>query len=216
MNTRSLRFQLVVWYAAVLTGCFAVLGAATYFALQSYLVSALKETQLRRARQISKLLNQEIEQHEEARLGEEIEARYAPGSNNRFVRVSRDGEVLYTSKAPEDKSFNPASFPRIPSAPEGPARREALPNGGAMLLVSDIYYGPRGKVYLVETGAPLDAVQADLRQWLKALIAGLPIAAVIAIVGGSILVKRALSAADQITASAERISSHNLSERLPG
>ena len=30
MNTRSLRFQLIAWYAALLTGCFALIGAATY------------------------------------------------------------------------------------------------------------------------------------------------------------------------------------------
>jgi len=58
-------------------------------------------------------------------------------------------------------------------------------------------------------------VQADLGQWLKFLIAGVPLAALIAVAGGSILVKRALSAADRIAASAERISSHNLGERLP-
>jgi heavy metal sensor kinase len=43
----------------------------------------------------------------------------------------------------------------------------------------------------------------------------LPIVAAIALGGGSILVRRALTPVDRIAASAERISSHNLSERLP-
>ena len=55
MNTRSLKFQLIGWYAVVLIGCFGLLGVATYLALQSSLVGSLKENQLRRARQIAQL-----------------------------------------------------------------------------------------------------------------------------------------------------------------
>jgi heavy metal sensor kinase len=47
------------------------------------------------------------------------------------------------------------------------------------------------------------------------LAIGLPVVAVVAIGGGGWLVKRALSPVDRIAASAERISSQNLSERLP-
>ena len=89
MNTRSLRFQLVAWYAGLLTGCFCLIGAATYAVLQSSLVGALRETQLRRARQIGQLLLDEIRGPGEARVGEDIQARYAPDLNGRFVRIRR-------------------------------------------------------------------------------------------------------------------------------
>jgi heavy metal sensor kinase len=58
-------------------------------------------------------------------------------------------------------------------------------------------------------------VQADLRKWLWFLAALLPLVLVIALGGGYVLVKRALSPVDRIAGSAEHISSHNLSERLP-
>jgi len=61
----------------------------------------------------------------------------------------------------------------------------------------------------------MDGVLADLRKWLLFLLATLPVVAAIALGGGYALVKRSLLAVDRITASAERISSHNLSERLP-
>jgi heavy metal sensor kinase len=208
---------LVVWYAALLTGCFAVLGVVTYFALQSFLVGALKDNQLRRAKQIGQLLNEELERNQEARVGEEIEARYAPGLNDRFVRISRaDGEAIYVSKAPKERNFAPAQLPRAENPPaQGSAHRVWLPDGREMLVAGYSVQAKDGSRYLVETGAPLDSVQADLKQWLMFLMAGLPIAAIIAVAGGSILVKRALSAADRIAASAERISAHNMSERLP-
>ena len=61
----------------------------------------------------------------------------------------------------------------------------------------------------------MDEVQAHLRQWLMFLLVVLPVVALLALGGGSFLVKRALLPVDKIAASAERISSQNLSERLP-
>jgi heavy metal sensor kinase len=43
----------------------------------------------------------------------------------------------------------------------------------------------------------------------------LPVVAIVALGGGYVLVRRSLAAVDEISASAQRISSHNLSERLP-
>jgi heavy metal sensor kinase len=61
----------------------------------------------------------------------------------------------------------------------------------------------------------MDGVQADLRKWLLFLAAMLPAVLAIAVGGGFVLMKRALLPVDRIAASAERISSQNLSERLP-
>jgi heavy metal sensor kinase len=217
MNTRSLRFQLVAWYAGLLTGCFVLIGAATYVVLQSSLVGALKENQLRRARQIGQLLLEKIPLQGEARVGDEIEGRYAPGLNDRFVRVTRgDGGLLYISQPPKDGNFVPTAVP--PSTEPGrgeTARQVPLPGGRKMLLAACQVQTPGGARYTVETGAPMDDVQVHLRQWLRFLLVVLPIVAALAVGGGSFLVKRALLPVDKIAASAERISSQNLSERLP-
>ena len=217
MNTRSLRFQLVAWYAGLLTGCFVLIGAATYVVIQNSLVGALRETQLRRARQIGQLLLDEIRGAGEARVGDEIQARYAPDLNGRFVRITRnDGGLLYVSPSPKDQTFVPTELPppSWPSHAES-ARHVPLPAGRQMLLTAHEIQAPSGARYLVETGAPMDDVQAHLRQWLRFLLVVLPIVAALALGGGSFLVKRALSPVDKIAASAERISSQNLSERLP-
>jgi heavy metal sensor kinase len=217
MNTRSIKFQLVVWYAVLLAGCFVLLGVITYAVLQGSLVGALKETQWRRARQIGQLLREDLEQGAAAQLGKDIETRYAPGLNDRFVRISRrNGEVLYLSPPPKDQGFDPAALP----PPKWPAQLESawqapLVGGRKMLLTAHVMQGPQGAAFLVETGAPMDQVRADLRKWLWLLVSMLPVVAVIALGGGFVLVKRALSPVAQIAASAERISSQNLSERLP-
>lgn len=215
MNTRSLKFQLIAWYAALLVSGFVLLGAASYLVLRSSLTGALADSLWRRARQIAQLLLEKSQQSGGA--GQEVENRYAPGLNDRFARITRsDGLVLYLSHPPKDQSFDPASLP--PAAWPAPAEssRQALLLGGReMLMTSHAVEAPDGTRYLVETGAPLDEVQASLRHWLLFLAAGLPVAAGLALGGGYVLVKRALTPVDRIAASAERITSHNLSERLP-
>jgi heavy metal sensor kinase len=217
MNVRSLRFQLVAWYAGLLTGSFALIGVATYLVLQSSLVGALEESQFRRASQIGNWLLEEVLRHGEANLGEEVEVRYAPALNDRFVRLTAsDGRLLYRSGAPKDGKFDPAQLP----PPQWPKRRKSsrqapLAAGGKMLVAAWEVQTPSGRGYLVEAGAPMDEVQTHLRQWVMCLAIGLPAVALVAIAGGSFLVKRALTPVDRIAASAERISSHNLEERLP-
>ena len=112
MSTRSIRFRLIAWYAGLLTGCFVLIGAATYVVLQNSLVGALRETQFRRARQIGQLVLEEIPRRDEGRVGDEIEGRYGPGLNDRFVRVTRgDGGLLYISQPPKDGNFVPTAVP---------------------------------------------------------------------------------------------------------
>jgi len=217
VNARSLRFQLVAWYAGLLTGCFVLIGATTYGVLQNSLVGALRETQARRGRQVGQLVLDEIRSQAEARVGAEVEARYAPDLNGRFVRITRgDGSVLYLSHAPKDQTFVPEEVPVASwTSRGGNARQVVLPGGRKMLLTACEVQSPSGNRYLIETGAPLDDVQAHLGQWLRFLFVVLPIVAVLAVGGGSFLVKRALLPVDTIVASAERISSQNLSESLP-
>lgn len=217
MNTRSLKFQLIGWYAGLLLGIFALLAGSTYLALRSSLVGALKETQLRRARQIAELVREKVEQQRQDDIGREVDVRYGPAVNDRFVRISRrDGVRLYLSPAPQSQSFDPVSVPpSIWPTESEVAAQVPLIGGRKLLLTAHQLRLPSGETYLIETGAPMDGVQADLKKWLFFLAAMLPVVLVIAVGGGFVLVKRALSPVDRITASAERISSQNLSERLP-
>jgi heavy metal sensor kinase len=217
MNARSLKFQLVAWYAGVLTGCFALLAAATYLALQTSLVGALRENQLRRARQIGELVREEVEHRGQAKVGEEVEVRYTPALNDRFVRIAqRDGAILYLSASPTNQGFDPAALPPPIWPDQIEASREVpLVGGRKMLLTAHSLLLPGGGRFLIETGAPMDGVQADLKKWLLFLAAMLPVVLAIAVGGGFVLVKRALLPVDEIAARAERISSQNLSERLP-
>src|SRR4029077_2800533 len=114
-----------------------------------------------------------LQHQSEARVGDEVEARYAPGLNARFVRITRrDGVILYLSQAPKDQSFDPASLPPPVWPTDTEAARQApLLGGRKMLVTAHFLKAPGGANYLVETGAPMDEVQADVRKWLIFLLA---------------------------------------------
>jgi len=217
MNTRSLRFQLTAWYAGLVAGIFLALGLLTYIWLERYMEGSLKETQLRRARQIGLSLLAAPQPPLASQVRDGIQLRYAPEANHLFVRVTQaKSGRLYSSKPPLDDSFDPESVavPPWPTVHES-TRRESLSSGQELLVASYVCTRPDSEQYLVEAGASTRSMQEVLHQVLLLLGVGLPIVGVVTVSGGYWLVKRALLPVDQIRESAERISLQNLSQRLP-
>jgi heavy metal sensor kinase len=216
MNTRSLSFRLVAWYAGLLTVVFVVLGALTVLFLLHYLDANLFDIQARRARQIADTLLAAAPRTGEAAVGRQIEVLYSPETNDRLIRITRaDGHIVYASGSPKDRSFDPSQVPLPPLTRDGKFnRKESLPNG-ALLVAAQTYTGSDNSRYVVEVGVSNARTEATLRQVLIMLGIGLPITVCVAVAGGFVLVRRALRPVEQITRKAEDITQHNLSERLP-
>jgi len=77
------------------------------------------------------------------------------------------------------------------------------------------YQTPDGDAFLIETGAPYQLIAAQLRSARLAMILGIPVFLLAAVAGGLVLVRKSLQPLREITEQAERISSTNISERLP-
>jgi heavy metal sensor kinase len=217
MNTRSISFRLVAWYAGLLAGIFLLLCAVLYLDLRHFLENDLRESQFRRARQIANTLLAHVKQTGEAAVASQTKDWYEPEINDRFIRITRtDGTLVYVSEAPKDGSFDPAEVPLFPPAPRPEFSRKLKLSGGNTLLIAALNFKSSGNPdYVVEFGALLDPVETMLNHVFLQLALGLPLAVVIITVGGYLLVQRSLKPVEQITRAAERITQHNLSERLP-
>jgi len=216
MNTRSLSFRLVAWYASVLTIVFVLLGGLTFGFLRHYLEANVLDNQARRARQIAGTLVAHASRDSEDAIRMQVETLYSPETNDRFIRITRsDGEVVYVSQAPKDGGFNPSQVPPVAAASGvGSARRAKLADG-SLLIATVPATAADGTRYLVEVGTSGAAAEATLAQVLAMLMVGLPVAVGVAVAGGFVLVRRALDPVERIARTAEAISQHNLSERLP-
>jgi heavy metal sensor kinase len=214
MNSRSLSFRLVAWYAGVLTLVFVLLGGLTFFLLRHYLEGNLLDNQSRRAQQIADTLVARSSRSGEQALAAQVESLYSPETNGRFIRITRgDGAVVYVSGPPKDGGFEPA---RVPVAPgSGDSARKVALIGAPLLVAARRATAVDGTHYRVEVGSSGRAAQETLRHVLIMLGIGLPIAVAVAVIGGFVLVWRALEPVERIAAKAEAITQHNLSERLP-
>jgi heavy metal sensor kinase len=215
MNTRSIRFQLLAWYAALLTASFAVFGLFMYGALGTFLRQNLKDNLARRAHMIAHSISLRGDKLTPEWLQEEIGSRYAPESSGRFVRVSRGGtNILYESKAPHDNSFQPWEVPSSRPQNKETVQRAELAAGGRM-LIEELPVTTAGGPLLVEVGASLNSIGVALGKVVESLFISVPVLIIVAAIGAYILIGRALRPVVKIASSAEQISLHNLSERLP-
>lgn len=217
MNTRSISFRLVAWYAGLLAIIFALLCALLYLDLRHFLENQLRESQARRARQIANTLLAHVKQTGEVFAANQTADWYDPEINDRFIRITRgDGTLVYVSGAPRDGSFNPAEVPTLaPSSKTDFSRKIKLSNDKTLLIAALNFKSSGNPNYLVEFGVLLDPVEDMLDHVFLQLTLGLPLAIIIIAVGGYLLVRRALTPVEQITRAAEQITQHNLSERLP-
>ena len=216
MNTRSISFRLVAWYAGWLTVIFLLLCAFLYLDLRHFLENDLREAQLRRARQIGDALLAHVKQTGEPYVVSQTRDWYEPEVNDRFIRITRaDGTLIYASGAPHDGSFDPEQVVIRSSPPTESFRKLALPGKKTLLVAALNFKSPGNPDYLVEFGQLMDPVETMLNHLLLQLILGLPLAIIIITGGGYLLVRRALAPVEQITRAAERITQNNLSGRLP-
>lgn len=217
MNTRSISFRLVAWYAGLLAGIFLLLCAVLYLDLRHFLENDLRQSQLRRARQIANTLLVHVKQTGETYVARQTKDWYEPEINDRFIRITRaDGTLVYVSEAPKDGSFDPAEVPIFPPSSKTKSSHILKLSGGNTLLIAALNFKSSGNPdYQVEIGESLDPVETMLDHLFLQLALGLPLAVIIIAVGGYLLLRRALTPVEQIIRAAERITQHNLSERLP-
>ena len=216
MNFKSIRFRLISWYA-----CFSLLvavafSAYTYDRLGFYLRDVLAAQLERRANQIADHILSRIPSQGEEYAAEEIEARYTPGKNDKFVRVTKeDGSLLYLSEAPTERSFLPDEVPKLQrtGAAHGMERID-LPNG-TRILIAVVPYEVGGIRYFVEVGGTTVGSSRVLHGMVVTLVLGLPVVTALAILGGYILVRRALAPVQRVTQAAREITLSHLERRLP-
>ncbi len=219
MNTRSIRFRLIAWYAGLLALVFICLGGLMYAGLKSYLEHSLSVAQVKRAQQIAETLLAKVGKTGEAHVVSEIDSWFAPETNDRFIRITRnDGaaSVLYVSKSPNDLSFDASRVPpQQETGGEISWREEKLADNKELLIATFPCVSDDGRHFLVEVGASIAPIQAVLRRLIELLALALAVMVLVATSGGYFLIRRALAPVDRIASSAEQITLHNLRERLP-
>jgi heavy metal sensor kinase len=214
MNIRSIGFRLTLLYAGLLFVVGLAFGAYSYFSLSDYLSWDLGQLMSHRATQIADRLVNQIEQNGDDFVRNEIEARYAPELNDRFVRITRDnGSVVYTSGLPNDHSFDPSRIrPPVKLSQDGTVVIESRDKNELLIAAVSVVSGQHH--YTIEAGASRAPMELALGRFLLTLSIGLPIVLGVATAGSFLAIKGALAPVKKIRLHAESITLKDLSERL--
>ena len=171
MNTRSLKFRLVAWYAGWLTVLFTAFGSLSYVTLKYHLEKDMREALARRARQVADTTRRLSSDW--SALGDAIHTHFAPEANDRLTRVTVDGTVAYVSDSPVDESFDPAMVPPASESITGESfERRVLPDGTVLFVVS-LPRAIDGKPFIIEEGFSTAPIDTALRERLITLLIAL-------------------------------------------
>jgi len=216
MNFNSLRLRMAALYAGVLAICLVIFGAAVYLGLARYLDSNLRNSLRSDAQSIGEKLLVDVKRKGESFVTGEIN-EMAPEISGRFIRITRrDGSTLYQSPAPINQKFLPSRIPILRSWGSRPFSLVESGAGSHPVLIEAVpFVIPNGTSFLIEVGASSRDIQSVLHGLILTLLFGMPVIIAAAILGGIVIMKRALRPLDEITHTTETITSRNFGERLP-
>jgi heavy metal sensor kinase len=216
LNPRSIRFRLVAWCACLSVLVMLGFGGYTYRRLEAYLQEVSESALQHRAETIARTLLADVPKTGEQYVNAQINARYNPSLNDKFVRIVRgDGSLLYLSDAPADRSFEPSDVPLYTGRVRHTFGRLERSDHGSELLISAVPFESRNASYLVEVGASTIGSRRVLHGLVVTLAAGLPVLLALVVFGGYVLIARSLAPVNNIMQAARDITLHHLGRRLP-
>lgn len=216
MKVNSLRFRVTAWYCGLLAVTLFIFGAAVWLGLRSYLFGTIRHSLRDDTGNIVQQFVSQVDQKNESWLAGEIEESYAPESDGRYIRIFRNGQVLYESRNAQAEALRTVPLgPGDVNHPDGFMRTIATGSAGRMLLYTQPWVSPAGVHYVVQTGAPTEPVDRILRSLLLSLSLLTPLILAGAAVGGYFLMGVPFRPVVALTRQAEQIGTHDLGERLP-
>jgi heavy metal sensor kinase len=204
----SIRFWLTAWYATILGITFAGAAVVVWITLaHSIKVTVDKEIRARFAT-VRAYVEEEASGKGAAHITEELTEDAVVNSGSAYLRIAdRNGTFIYVSPTAQKWPLKIAEEGSLPAA--GAFQTLSINRNPFRILTAPVSIGT------VQIGLPTDEFLEMQQQFLWTVVFGVPILLLISAVAGYWMSGRALRPVERIAVAAERITSANLSERLP-
>jgi signal transduction histidine kinase len=206
MILRSVTSRLVFFYCLLLVLLGTVFLAFTVFSFRHYTNETITSNLAIRAQEIWNVSQGALDQP--ARLSQIIERRFSPESEDRFIRITAGGRLLYRSGAPSNRGFDPVRVPALPST--GASRKI-----GGLILVSRAFSDPQRDAVTVDSGQSYQFAQTVEKELATSLFVGLPVLLLAAAMAGYFLMRGALAPVEAMINAAETYTFNEPHKRLP-
>lgn len=201
---KSIRFRLTLWYSLALGAGLSLFALVTWLLLWHNLTTDLDRTLNERVQSIARFLTTEsAEPH--INIPEEVEeyaSAFPPGTYLRLVNPR--GAVAFVSNAP-------FAWARLIPNRQGIGRVRLQRHSYRVIVAQALV---DGQVWSIVIATDIDELEAMLNRLRLLLMILLPAVALVAILGGHWLSRRALRPVDEIMQAAGGIGIGNLSTRL--
>jgi heavy metal sensor kinase len=204
----SIRLRLTLWYVVVLTVILLIFVAGVYAFVATEERRAVDRILRERAESFSRAYSSEVS--EEANAALEVAGDYSRGEGDVFVYTSK-GQLLVRS---------PVRLLHLPDARSVPSVRDAIARAftgrRAIVTTGEVrcIVEPFGGQYVFVSTESLAGRHDALRRLRQAFLVLIPVALLIAALGGYFLASRSLAPVARITEDASRIEAENLSDRI--
>src|SRR5579863_2471192 len=156
MMLASLRVRVTSWYGSLLAAALVIFGFAVWMGLRNYLLTTMQRTLKDESANIVDQFVAQVDAKGEPWLSAEMEESYAPESDGRYIRILREGQVLYQSRNVEAASMQ--SWPPASTSPRTSFFRKITARAGPLLLYTLPWESPAGVHFLIQEAAPTTAM----------------------------------------------------------
>ncbi len=143
------------------------------------------------------------------RLADVIERRFAPESQDRFIRIRSGMNLIYRSGNPAEHDFSASN---VPLSNGGTENARLI---GNLLLYTHTFRQPDGSSITIDAGQSYQFARTVQARLATTLFIGLPVLLLLAAVAGYTLMRRALTPVEVMINAAETYSFNNPHSRLP-
>ncbi len=213
-----IRWRLTLWFALIVCAILVLSGTVLHILLQHYLNGVVDNNLSVYSARVHGTLNpKEIPDPLDYVVIHDnlppIDEFTSPGLYIQFI--DREGNVVVKSDNLGSKEL-PISWSLINAGFEGNVSIETVAAGndtGIRIMVSPMYL--TDETLLLEVAQSLEPIEAMMRQVRWALLVGVILALILAVISGAIIARRALSPVERITGTARSIeASSDLSRRV--
>ncbi|HXS07703.1 MAG TPA: HAMP domain-containing sensor histidine kinase [Rhizomicrobium sp.] len=205
---RSVTSRLVFFYCLLLVALGGAFLLFTALSFQHYTRETVTAALAARTQEIWNTSQGLLQRPDQ--LANTIERRFAPESQDRFIRIRAGDQMIYMSGNPVERDFSAYGVPLQFHAEEGAANLL-----GNLLIYSRNFRQPDGSLITIDSGQSYRFARTVQRQLITSLSIGLPLLLILAALAGYVLMRRALTPVEVMINAAEAYSFNNPHSRLP-
>jgi heavy metal sensor kinase len=210
----SLRARTTSWYSGLLAVALTIFSIAIYIGIRTYLKQTLQRGLSGTVHTIADSLLTKVDSKGDAWVLGEMRESYDTTPVDHYIRLSTGNRVLFATADMREPAVRLTSV-KLPRLSDVGAFHRQTSDGAVVMTYALPFQARDGRVFEIEAGTSLTAMQLTLNSLAKILAVGTFSILAAAILGGYYLMKVPLRPLVVLTDKAEGIGHKHLGERLP-